>query len=109
MLFQPTDPFPDPVHAGQEIEFVGILFACILILAFLICLMLYYNKKAKDQIFPQIAILGFTYLIGFDFLVRNYIPLTPLIIIFVLVFQTGIFSQYALEFNNNNKKSKLRR
>lgn len=109
LMFQPGDPFPDPVHAGQEIEFVGVLFASILILVFLIYLMQYYNEKSNDQIFPQIAILSFTYLIGFNFLIQNYIPITPLIVIFVLVFQTGVFLQYALDFNNNKKKSKLRR
>ena len=109
LMFQPVDPFPDPIHAGQEIEFIGVLFACILILVFLIYLMQYYNKKSEEEIFPQIAILGFTYLIGFEFLIQNYIPLTPLIVIFVLVFQTGIFLQYALEFYKNNKRSKLRR
>ena len=108
LLFQPVDPFPDPVHAGQEIEFIGVLFASILILVFLIYLMQYYNNKSNDQIFPQIAILGFTYLIGFDFLILNYIPITPLIVIFVLVFQTGVFLQYALDFNKK-KKLKIRR
>ena len=46
-IFQ-VDPFPDPTHAGQEIENIGLLFANISLLLFMIILMLYLYMKVRD-------------------------------------------------------------
>ena len=101
MLFQPIDPFPDPVHAGQEIEFVGILITSIIFIMFLICLMIYCYLKFR-KILPAITILGFSFLIGMDFLISNYIPLTPYIPIFFIVFQTIMFLMIVLHLDEED-------
>ena len=108
LLFQGTDPFPDPEHAGQEIEFIGVLFASVLWLILLIYLMIYYTKDNREKMIPPITVLGFSYLTGFEILVQNFIALSPLCVIFFMVFQTGVFLQFGLDYYNNNQKGKKR-
>ena len=90
LLFQPVDPFPDPVHAGQEIEFIGVLASSILILVFLICLMLLCYFKFR-KVLPAITILGFSFIIAIEFLINGYIPSSIYFSIFFIVFQTVMF------------------
>lgn len=100
-MMNPVDPFPDPVHAGQEIEFIGILAMSVVLIIFLICLMIFCYFKFR-KVLPAIAILGFSFLIGMEFLISNFIPLTPYIPIFFIVFQTIMFLMVVLHLDEED-------
>jgi len=105
MIFQPVDPFPDPTHAGQEIENVGIIFSHISVIFFLIILMLYLYMKVKD-ILPLILTYLFSLLIGFICLTYPFMPFTPYFSLFFIFFQSIIFLIAGLDYYEGFKKKR---
>lgn len=99
-IFQ-VDPFPEPTHAGQEIENIGLLFGTLSFLFFLIILMIYMYKVIKD-IIPIVIIYGFSLIIGvYSF--ECILPFTPYCSLFFIVFQTGLFIMSSMELYTSNK------
>ena len=96
MLFQPVDPFPDPSHAGQEIEFVGVMFACILMLILMMVLMIYAYKKMR-RFLPVLIIFLFSIIMGINTMSVLGFPHTPWFQLFFILFQTIIFYYSVLE------------
>lgn len=104
-IFQ-VDPFPDPTHAGQEIENIGIMFGTLIYLFFLIILMIYMYKVIKD-IIPIVIIYGFSLIIGI-YSFACILPFIPYCSLFFLFFQTGLFVMFAKESYLSNKNKKYR-
>lgn len=100
MLFQPTDPFPDPTHAGQEIEFVGVVFACILMLILMMVLMIYAYKKIR-KFLPVLIIFLFSLIMGISTMSVLGFPHTPWFQLFFILFQTVIFYYSVIELQEN--------
>ena len=99
MLFQP-DPFPDPTHAGQEIEFVGVMFASILMLVIMMILMIYAYKKIR-KFLPVLIIFLFSIVIGLSAMSILGFPFTPWFQLFFILFQTIIFYYSVIELREN--------
>ena len=85
MLFQ-IDPFPDPTHAGQEIEFIGFMFASILILMIMIIFMFYLYQKVR-LFLPELVVFLFSLVIGV-YSLSSAIPYTPWFQIFFILVQS---------------------
>lgn len=105
---QPVDPFPDPTHAGQEIEFVGVMFAHIILLIFMILLMIYLFKKVKE-VLPIIVVYMFSIIMCFVCLQDTYFPFTPYFQIFCMLIQSSFFlmsgiERYTIWNKNKNKR-----
>ena len=100
MLFQPIDPFPDPTHAGQEIEFIGVMFAFILMLILMMVLMIYAYKKMR-KFLPVLIIFLFSLIMGMSSMSVIGFPHTPWFQLFFMLFQTVIFYYSVLELQNN--------
>lgn len=95
MMILQADPFPDPTHAGQEIEFIGMMFGSVLIILVLIILMIY--MYASKRYFVPILIV---YLFSLIFAMTSFdfgIPFSPYIQIFFMLLQTGFFAMTAIE------------
>lgn len=102
MIFQPpVDPFPDPVHAGQEIENIGLMFGSILLILVLIILMLYFFRHYKDYL-PILVIYLFSLVIGMNSFIYG-IPFTPYIQIFFILLQTSLILTTSLNYYNSKK------
>lgn len=71
-----TDPFPDPTHAGQEIENIGFMFSELTLIIFLILLMLFFYMKIKDAT-PMILLFIFSLVIGIQCLQKPAFPFYP--------------------------------
>lgn len=104
ILQQPVDPFPDPIHAGQEIENIGLMFGSILLILVLIVLMIYLYKNFKSEL-PLIVVYLFSLIIGLNSFIYN-IPFTPFIQLFFIFFQSSIFLMKGLDEFNKNKRKK---
>ena len=100
MLFQPIDPFPDPTHAGQEIEFIGVMFASILGLVIMMILMIYAYKKIR-RFLPVLIIFLFSIVLGMMAMSVLGIPFTPWFQLFFILFQTIIFYYSVIELQEN--------
>ncbi len=100
MLFQPVDPFPDPTHAGQEIEFVGVMFACILMLVLMMVFMIYAYKIIR-KFLPVLIIFLFSIIMGISTMSIVGFPHTPWFQLFFILFQTIIFYYSVLELQEN--------
>ena len=88
-LFQGSDPFPDPTHAGQEIELVGFMFASILLLVLMMGLMFYLYRNVK-RFLPALVVFLFSLVIGF-YSLSSIIPFTPWFQIFFILIQSVLF------------------
>jgi len=98
-LFQPVDPFPDPTHAGQEIEFIGLMFASILIIMFLSGIMIYLFAK-KRYFLPILGVFLFSLIIGMTSIENATMPFTPMFQIFFIVVQALFFLLTVLEMRD---------
>lgn len=104
-FLQPVDPFPDPVHAGQEIEFIGIMVSELIIMLFLIVLIIYLHKKYKDYL-PILITYLFSLLIGFVCLFNQLFPMYPYFHLFFIFFQTSIIILASFDYYEGVKKKK---
>lgn len=101
MIFQPVDPFPDPTHAGQEIELIGLMFGAILIMLLLILFMIYFYVKIK-HLLP--IIITFLFSVIFSLSSFQYgIPFTPYLQIFLMLIQTSFLLLATLATYKENK------
>ena len=102
MILQgPVDPFPDPVHAGQEIENIGLMFGAIAILIILVILMIYLYSKRMEL--PIVVVFGFSIIFGIASFPFG-IPFTPYFQIFFMLFQGSFFIMKAMQFNKKRKR-----
>ena len=95
MIFQPSDPFPDPVHAGQEIENIGIMFGAIIVILLLLFLMIYFYSK-KRYFLPILVVFLFSLIIGM-LSMEFGIPFTPYVQIFFMLMQSVFFIMTAIQ------------
>ena len=103
MLYQ-ADPFPDPTHAGQEVENIGLMFGAILIMLVLIVLMIYFCKN--KEYFLQINVV-FLFSVFFSLGALLYgIPFTPNFQVFFILMQSTFYLDYALSYFKDRKKRK---
>ena len=100
MLFMPVDPFPDPTHAGQEIEFIGVMFASILMMMIMMILMIYAYKKIR-KFLPVLIIFLFSLVFGMSAMSVLGIPFTPWVQLFFILFQLIIFYYSVIELQEN--------
>ena len=91
-IFQ-VDPFPDPTHAGQEIENIGLMFGSLAYLFFLMILMLYLYKVIKD-IIPIVITYGFSLIIGM-YSFSCILPFNPYCSLFFIFFTTSCVLSYS--------------
>ena len=105
MIFQP--PFPEPIPStiieAEAIISIGLMFADILIIFFLLMLMIYLFKKVESNL-PIIVVYFFSILMGLESLSHFHTHFSPTIEIFFLIFQTSIFIMKALEFDKSRKR-----
>lgn len=103
MIYQP--PFPTSTEPQAIID-VSFMFADILLIMFLICLMLYlFNKLSsyKDSL-PLIFIYLFSILIGMEALEHFHTHFSPTLEILFIMFQTIIFLLASFKVYSNYKK-----
>ncbi len=102
-LQQPVDPFPDPTHAGQEIENVGIMVVIFLIYIMFLLLMLYLCNRSNEPL-PIIVVylngLWFT----FDSMENLLFPFTPIFQVFFVMLLTSLFVMKALDLYKIKKR-----
>ena len=98
MIFQP--PFPEPLETE-----VPLIFIHIFILVLFIVLMIYTYKSIKEFLIIVI-VYGFSMIIGFEYMIHGHPPFSPMIEIFFLLFQSGIFLLSSLEYIENYKRKK---
>lgn len=105
MIFQqPVEPFPDPTHAGQEIEFIGLMFGVFLLFIILICLMLYMSKKMSKDIISIIVIYMCSLMLGIQSISMEFFPLVFIWFqLFFLLFQSSLFFSNILAYYNYKK------
>jgi hypothetical protein len=90
MLFQGANPFPDCVCEAEALLIIGYLFASIVFMVFLMVLMIYLYVKI-DRFLPLLVIFLFSIIIGMVSFSGSYLPFTPFIQLFFILFQTIIF------------------
>lgn len=93
------DPFPDPTHAGQEIEFIGLMFASILIVVMLLIVMIYLFAK-KRFFLPILVVFLFSIVIGMISIENSTIPFSPWFQIFFILVQAMFFLLTVLELRD---------
>ncbi len=97
-------PFPE---SGEEILEVALLSFHFIGLMFFIVLMIYCVRVIKD-ILPIIVVYAFSIFIAFDSLNHAHPPISPMIEIFFVIFQTALFIMSAIE-TFETRKSRLNR
>ena len=100
MIFQP--PFPEPIETE-----VPVIFIHIFILVMFIVLMLYIYKNIKEMLII-IIVYGFSLIIGIEYLAHGHPPFSPMIEIFFILFQSGVFLQSSIEYFENYKNKKYK-
>jgi hypothetical protein len=90
MLFQGANPFPDCVCEAEALLIIGYLFASIVFMVFLMVLMIYLYVKI-DRFLPLLVVFLFSIIIGMVSFSGSYLPFTPFIQLFFILFQTIIF------------------
>ena len=103
MIFQP--PFPQPIEP-LEAE-VPLIFIHIFILVMFIVLMLYTYKNIKEFMIIVI-VYGFSLITGFEYMIHGHPPFSPMIEIFFVFFQSGIFLLSSLEYVKEYKNKKYK-
>ena len=90
MLFQGANPFPDCVCEAEAILIIGYMVISIAFLLFLMILMIYFYVKI-EKFLPVLLIFLFSIVIGMVSFNGSYLPFTPFIQLFFMLFQTIIF------------------
>jgi hypothetical protein len=101
-LFQ-IDPFPDPTHAGQEIENVGLMFAFFLMFIVFMVLMVYCYQRLRKPL-PIIVIYLNSLWASMLSLGSQQFPFTPQFQVFFMLFQSSLFLIFALEYSTQKKR-----
>jgi hypothetical protein len=90
MIFQGSNPFPDCVCEAEAMLIIGYLVMSIVFMLFLMILMIYFYVKI-ERFLPVLLIFLFSIVIGMVSFSGSYLPFTPFIQIFFMLFQTIIF------------------
>lgn len=105
---QPEFPFSGS-EAEAILEAVFLSFHFIIIFFLIILLMYIYVKNMKYNFLPSLVVFGFSLLIGISSLEHSHFPLSPLVELFFLTFQTSIFLLISFNEYNNNTNVKRRK
>jgi len=102
-----ADPFPPTDIEAIAITNIGLMFAHIFVLLFLLLLMLYlFFKMPKDlkECLPILVVYMFSLLIGMESFGHLHTPFSPNFEFFFLVFQTSLFllSSFTVYSNYHN-------
>lgn len=101
----PGSPFPPTIIEAEAVIAVGVMFAHIFIIVLMMILMIYYSKKVRN--YPTIIIIYlFSLIIGFESFLHLHTPFSPMIEIFLVIFNTSLFIQSALDYNTLSKRKK---
>ena len=90
MMFQGANPFPDCVCEAEAIIIIGYLFGTIIFMLFFMGLMLYFYKNI-EKFLPTLLLFLFSIIFGMVSFGGSYLPFTPFIQIFFMLFQTVFF------------------
>jgi len=86
----PVNPFPDCESEAEAILIIGNMFGTIFMVVFLMVLMLYFYTKIANLL-PTLMLFLFSIVFGMTSFGVAYIPFTPYIQIFFMLFQTILF------------------
>ena len=110
MIFQGQPEFPFSGSEAEAIIELGLITFHFIIMLFLIVLLMYILiKNIKYGFLPSLIIFGFSILIGMTSLEHPHLPISPLVEIFFMIFQTSIFLLISFNEYNNNINIKRRK
>lgn len=101
----PGNPFPPTIIEAEAIINIGLMFGHILILLVVMLLMIYYSKRTKKYI-TIITIYLFSLIIGIESFLHIHTPFSPMFEIFVILFNSSLFIQSAIDYYTLNKRKR---